>query len=130
MSEMAVSYFFGFAAGGFVLMAAIGVQALVAVFSSIPLAKRRYRENPLFDLKRARQRIVKVTLLTLTIVATATVLVLRFASASARLGFLFGMILAFALSMNRMTPNNAQNQSSFEEAYADCYPSSSGGNGK
>ena len=39
-------YFFGAAAGGFIVMACVGVQALVALFSSIPLAKRRRRENP------------------------------------------------------------------------------------
>ena len=33
---MNIPYFFGAAAGGFVLMAAVGIQALVALFSSIP----------------------------------------------------------------------------------------------
>ena len=50
-------YFFGAAAGGFIVMACIGIQALVALFSSIPLAKRRHRENHAFDLKRARRRL-------------------------------------------------------------------------
>ena len=39
-------------------------------------------------------------------------------------GILFGMILAFVLSIKRMTPNNEMNQRNFEEAYVDCYPPS------
>ena len=61
-------YFFGAAAGGFIVMACIGIQALVALFSSIPLAKRRHRENPAFDLKKARSRIIMVTLMVLILV--------------------------------------------------------------
>ena len=119
-----VSYFFGAAAGGFVLMAAVGIQALVALFSSIPLAKRRHRENSGFDLKRAYRRIVQVTLIVLILVGVITALVIRFTPISATAGYLFGMILAFVLSIKRMTPNNEMNQRNFEEAYVDCYPPS------
>ena len=121
---MAISYFLGAAAGGFVLMAAIGIQALVALFSSIPLARRRKKECPGFDLKRAYRRIVQVTILVSVIVIVITALVIRFASTAPAVGYLFGMILAFVMSWKRMSPNNAQNQTGFEEAYADCYPPS------
>ena len=121
---MSIPYFFGAASGGFVLMAAIGIQALVALFSSIPLAKRRRQECPEFDLKKAYRRIVQVTLLVTILVSVITVLVIVFAPISATLGYLFGMILAFVMSVKRMSPNNEQNQKSFAVAYADCYPPS------
>lgn len=54
---MSSPYFFGAAVGGFLLMTAVGVPALVALCSSIPLAKRRKTETPGFDLKRAYHRI-------------------------------------------------------------------------
>lgn len=119
---MSIPYFFAAAAGGFVLMAAVGIQALVALFSSIPLAKRRKTEYPDFDLKRANRRILQVTLLTTLLVVVTTVLVICYAPAAPTLGYLFGMILAFVMSLQRMSPNNEQNQRTFEEAYADCYP--------
>lgn len=121
---MEISYFFGAAAGGFVLMAAVGIQALVALFSSIPLAKRRKTEDPAFDLKRARRRIIQVTVLVAVLVTVVTALVIHFTSTVPTIGYLFGMILAFVLSIKRMTPNNEQNQKAFAEAYADCYPPS------
>ena len=121
---MSIPYFFGAAAGGFVLMAAIGIQALVALFSSIPLAKRRHRENPDFNLKKAYRRVIQVTVLVAILVGVITALVVAFAPISATVGYLFGMILAFVMSIKRMSPNNATNQKSFQEAYADCYPPS------
>lgn len=121
---MEISYFFGAAAGGFVLMAAIGIQALVALFSSIPLAKRRHREHPEFNLGRAYRRIVLVSVLVILLVVVITALVIHFTSIAPTLGYLTGMILAFVMSIKRMSPNNAQNQKGFEEAYADCYPPS------
>ncbi len=123
---MNIPYFFGAAAGGFVVMAAIGIQALVALFSSVPLAKRRYRENPAFDLKRAHRRILLVSVTVIVLVALITVLVIHFTPIAATAGYLFGMILAFVLSIKRMTPNNEQNQANFDEAYADCYPPADG----
>lgn len=121
---MSIPFFFGAAACGFVLMAAIGIQALVALFSSIPLAKRRHQENPAFNLKKAYRRILQVTLLVVLLVAVITVLMIHFAPITATSGYLFGMILAFIMSIRRMSPNNEQNQKSFSEAYADCYPPS------
>lgn len=121
---MSIPYFFGAAAGGFVLMAAIGIQALVALFSSIPLAKRRHVENPEFNLKKAYRRITQVTILVTILVGVITALVIAFAPTSAMTGYLFGMILALVMSFKRMSPNDEKNQSSFAEAYADCYPPS------
>lgn len=115
-------YFFGAAGGGFIVMACVGVQALVALFSSIPLAKRRHRENPQFDLGKAYRRIVMVTLLSVLLVGVISALVIHFTSTATTVGYLFGMIVAFVCCLQRMTPNNEQNQKNFEEAYEDCYP--------
>ncbi|MEG2176697.1 MAG: hypothetical protein RRY97_07450 [Oscillibacter sp.] len=121
---MGIPYFFGAAAGGFVLMAAVGIQALVALFSSIPLAKRRKKENDAFDLKRAYRRIVQVSFLVVLVCGVVTALVVHFAPIYATAGYLMGMILAFVLSIKRMSPNDATNQKNFETSYTDCYPPS------
>lgn len=121
---MEISYFFGAAAGGFVLMAAIGIQALVALFSSIPLAKRRKTECDAFDLKRAHRRMIQVSVLVFILLGVITALVVHFAPMYATAGYLLGMILAFVLSLKRMSPNNEMNQANFETSYADCYPAS------
>ena len=121
---MAISYFFGFAAGGFVLMAAVGIQALVALFSSVPLTRRHQKECPEFNTKRAYRRIVQVTVLTCLVVGAASALVVQFTSAASILGYLFGMVLAFVLNIRRMSPTNETNRKNYEESYADCYPPS------
>ena len=115
-------YFFGAAAGGFIVMACVGIQALVTLFSSIPLAKRRHRENPEFDLGKAYRRIVMVTILVALLVGVISALVIHFTSTAPTVGYLFGMIVAFLCYLQRMTPNNELNQKNFDEAYADCYP--------
>jgi hypothetical protein len=119
---MSFSYFFGAAAGGFVLLAAIGIQALVALFSSVPLTRRHKEEHPEFNARKAYHRIALVTVITLAVIVTVTVLVLRYAPTSASFGYLFGMIIAFLCSIKRMSPNNEQNQKNYEESYVDCYP--------
>ena len=119
---MDIPYFFAAAAGGFVLMAAVGVQALVAIFSSLPLARRRKKENPDFDFSRAFRRIIKVAVIIAVLVVLVTALVIHFAPIAPTIGYLFGMILAFVMCIKRMTPNNEQNRKNFEDAYADCYP--------
>lgn len=121
--HMELSYFFGAAAGGFLLMAAVGIQALIALFSSIPLAKRRKKECPGFDLQRAFRRITVTSMSTVVLVVAITIAVIHFTSMAPTAGYLFGMILGFVLSIKRMTPNNAENQKRFESIYADCYPS-------
>ena len=113
---MSSPYFFGAAVGGFLLMTAVGVPALVALCSSIPLAKRRKTETPGFDLRRAYRRITHLVVL-------VTVLVIRFTTDAPTLGYLFGLILAFVPRIKEMTPNNQKNQKKFEHVYADCYPS-------
>lgn len=121
--HMELSYFFGAAAGGFLLMAAVGIQALIALFSSIPLAKRRKKECPGFDLQRAFRRITVTSVSAVVLVVAITIAVIHFTSMAPTAGYLFGMILGFVLSIKRMTPNNAENQKRFESIYADCYPS-------
>ena len=110
------------AVGGFALMAVVGIQALIALLSSVPLAKRRYRKNPEFNLGRAYHRIFRIIVLSVGGIAIGTALVLHFAPTSGRIGYLFGMILSFVLSIRRMSPNNAQNQEMFSKMYADCEP--------
>ena len=120
---MSIPYFFGAAAGGFFLMTAVGVPALVALCSSIPLAKRRKTETPGFDLKRAYRRITHLVVLAAILMILVTVLVIRFTADVSTLGYLLGLILAFVPRIKEMTPNNQKNQENFERIYADCYPS-------
>ena len=47
------------AALGFCMMSLFGVQALVAVCSSIPLANRRKKQEPDFDLSMALRRVAR-----------------------------------------------------------------------
>lgn len=119
---MEIAYFLGAAACGFVLMAAVGIQALIALFSSIPLAKRRKKECPGFDLQRAFRRITVFSVTAIVLVVVLTIAVVRFTSMAPTAGYLFGMILCFVLGLKRMTPNNAENQTRFEASFADCYP--------
>ena len=118
---MSSPYFFGAAVGGFLLMTAVGVPALVALCSSIPLAKRRKTETPGFDLKRAYRRITHLVVLAAVVMVLVTVI--RFTTDAPTLGYLFGLILAFVPRIKEMTPNNQKNQKKFEHVYADCYPS-------
>ena len=83
---MAILYFFGAAAGGFVLMSAGGIQALVAFFSFLPLARRRKKECPDFDLKRAYRRMTRLVIFTVLFITVITILVIRFASVAPTLG--------------------------------------------
>lgn len=119
---MEIAYFLGAAAGGFVLMAAVGIQALIALFSSIPLAKRRKKECPGFNLQRAFRRITVISAAAAVLVVAITIAVVCFTSIAPTAGYLFGMILGFVLSIKRMTPNNAENRKRFEASFADCYP--------
>lgn len=119
-----ISFFFAAAAGGFILMAAVGVQAAVALFSSIPLTRRHKEACPGFNAKLAFLRVAQVSSLTLILCAVITALILHFGSAPVILGYGLGFTLAFLMSMKRMSPNNEQNQKSYEESYADCYPPS------
>ena len=120
---MSSPYFFGAAVGGFLLMTAVGVPALVALCSSIPLAKRRKTETPGFDLKRAYRRITHLVVLAAILMILVTVLVIRFTADVTTLGYLLGLILAFVPRIKELTPNYQQNQENFERIYADCYPS-------
>lgn len=121
---MPIAYFFGFAAGGFVLMAAVGIQALVALFSSIPLTRRHVKDCPEFNTQRAYHRIIQVTVISCLLVGVASILIVHFAAPLSILGYLFGMVLAFVFNIRRMTPNNELNRKNYEESYTDCYPPS------
>ena len=76
---MDISYFFGAAAGGFVLMAAITIQALVAICCSIPLAKQAKKEHEEFQLIKACQRAIRVALIVSVVTVIATLFVHTFA---------------------------------------------------
>ena len=85
------------AVAGFLIMSVFGVQALVALCSSVSLARRRKHQVPAFDL-------------------------IWLTAAPGTFGYLFGMILSFLKNLNRMTPNDRRNQRRFEKMFADCYP--------
>jgi len=121
---MFVAYFFCAAAGGFILLATVGIQALVALFSSIPLTRRRKAENPEFDDRRAYRRIAQVTVLVTALMVVITALLFYFASLSVKLGYLLGLASAFFCCLKRLSPNNELNRKNYAEAYADCAPPS------
>lgn len=119
-----IPWFFGAAALGFILMAAFGIQAAVALFSSIPLIRRCQQECNEFNARRAYRRIAQVASLTIFFCILVTALVIHFGSTAVICGYGVGFLLAFVLSVKRMTPNNDQNRKNFETSYADCYPPS------
>ena len=98
------------AVAGFLIMSIFGVQALVALCSSISLARRRKHQVPAFDLALALRRIAWRTVIGFLGVAVISALMI------------FGMILSFLKNLNRMTPNDRKNQRRFEKMFADCYP--------
>lgn len=112
----------GAVAGGFLFMSLVSMQALVALFSSIPLAKRRHLEVPAFDLRRAYRRILLVTVLAVVLTVLVTVLAVVLLPLPAVGGYLLGMILGFVCSIRRMSPNNEKNQRAFARFYRDCLP--------
>ena len=123
MDVFSIALRFLFAAAvGFLIMSVFGIQALVALCSSISLARRRKQQVPDFDLSLALRRIVRHTVIGFLCVAVISVLVIRLTASAATFGYLFGMILAFLKSLNRMTPNNRRNQRRLEKMFADCYP--------
>ena len=117
---MKLSFFLGAIAGGFLFMSLVSMQALVSLFSSIPLAKRRHLENPAFDLHRAFRRILLITVLAAVMTVLATVLAVVLLPLPAVGGYLLGMILGFLCSIRRLNPNNEKNQRAFIRFYGDC----------
>ena len=101
------------AVAGFLIMSIFGVQALVALCSSISLA---------FDLALALRRIAWRTVIGFLGVAVISALMIWLTAAPGTFGYLFGMILSFLKNLNRMTPNDRKNQRRFEKMFADCYP--------
>ena len=111
------------AAGGFAVMSLFGIQALVSVCSSIPLAHRRKKQEPDFDLSMALGRIVRHAVIGFLCMAVISFLVIWLTAAPGTFGYLLGAILSFLKNLNRMTPNSRRNQRRFEKLFADCYPS-------
>ena len=110
------------AALGFCMMSLFGVQALVAVCSSIPLANRRKKQEPDFDLSMALRRIARYAVIGFLCMAVISSLVIWLTAAPGTFGYLLGAILSFLRNLDRMTPNNRRNQRRFEKLFADCYP--------
>lgn len=98
------------------------LHALIALLSSLPLARAHHHSNPAFDLRRAYRRIIRTFWMSLLSMILATVLVIHLTPFLVTVGYFFGMILALLRSFRRMTPNNEQNQAAFASRYADCYP--------
>ena len=114
--------FFAAAVVGFFIMSAFGIQALVDLCSSIPLARRRKKQEPDFDLSMALRRIARRAVIGFLGVAVITILVVWLTSILGTFGYLLGMIMSFLRNLNRMTPNNRRNQRRFDRTFADCYP--------
>ena len=114
--------FFAAAVVGFFIMSAFGIQALVDLCSSIPLARRRKKQEPDFDLSMALRRIARRAVIGFFGVAVITILVVWLTSILGTFGYLLGMIMSFLRNLNRMTPNNRRNQRRFDRTFADCYP--------
>ena len=114
--------FIGAVIGGCLVMHVTGVQILISLLSSAPLAKRRHRKNPGFDLKKANRRILRISLIGFVLLLLVSAIVMRFVSVISTMGYLIGLILSLVCSIRRMTPNNRKNQRSFEHIYSDCYP--------
>lgn len=110
------------AVAGFLIMSIFGVQALVALCSSISLARRRKHQVPAFDLALALRRIAWRTVIGFLGVAVISALMIWLTAAPGTFGYLFGMILSFLKNLNRITPNDRKNQRRFEKMFADCYP--------
>ena len=117
------------AVAGFLIMSIFGVQALVALCSSISLARRRKHQVPAFDLALALRRIAWRTVIGFLGVAVISALMIWLTAAPGTFGYLFGMFLSFLKNLNRMTPNDRKNQlilcvmkRRFEKMFADCYP--------
>ena len=110
------------AVAGFLIMSIFGVQALVALCSSISLARRRKHQVPAFDLALALRRIAWRTVIGFLGVAVISALMIWLTAAPGTFGYLFGMILSFLKNLNRMTPNDRKNQRRLEKMFADCYP--------
>ena len=103
------------AVAGFLIMSIFGVQALVALCSSISLARRRKHQVPAFDLALALRRIAWRTVIGFLGVAVISALMIWLTAAPGTFGYLFGMILSFLKNLNRMTPNDRKNQRRFEK---------------
>lgn len=122
MTIETIAAFLSFVAVGFVLMATVGIQALVAMFSSVPLTRRHVKECPNFNAQRAYHRIKLVITVACILVCVSAALVVLFAPTASVLGFLLGLVLAFGAEIKRMCPDNERNRKSYESLYADCYP--------
>ena len=109
------------AAVGFAVMSLFGIRALVAVCSSVPLARRRKKEFPAFDLTLAFRRILRQAVVGILGVSALTALAIWLLSFPNIFGYLLGMIVSFLQNLNRMTPNSRRNQRRFERIFADCY---------
>ena len=118
---LAVLHFLAAAILGFAVMSIFGVQSLVAVCSSIPLAKRRSRKSPEFNLSLAMRKIVRHVLIGVLALAVISVAAIWLTDTPGTFGYLLGMILAFLAGLGRMTPNSPRNQRRFEKVFADCY---------
>ena len=114
--------FFAAAVVGFFIMSAFGIQALVDLCSSIPLARRRKKQEPDFDLSMALGRIARYVVTGFLCMAVISPLVIWLTAAPGTFGYLLGAILSFLRNLDRMTPNNRRNQRRFEKLFADCYP--------
>lgn len=116
-----ISYFFIAAAVGFVVMAAITIQALEALLTTPILIRKAYEADPDFRVEAARRRSRQVAIIVLLPSLIICVLVTAFLSGSLLWGYWFGFVVALVVSYQRFQPNREENQEKFKQSYIDCF---------
>lgn len=117
----AISYFFIAAAAGFVVMAAITVQAIEALFTTPALIRQAFAQDPAFQVETARRRSRQVAIILTLPSVIICVVVTALVSGALLWGYWFGFAVALLASYQRFQPNRIENQEKFKQSYMDCY---------
>lgn len=118
---MNITYFFAAAAIGFVLMAAVAIQAIEALVTTRTLIAKAQEEDPDFRANVAKSRVRQICILLLGATFIICGLVITFANASIVYGFMAGFVFALPCSYQRLQANRPENQEKFRKLYFDCY---------
>lgn len=119
-----ISYFFIAAAGGFVVMASVTIQALRTLCVAFPLIAATKASDPNFLAKVASNRAKTVVALPVVFTVIVSALLHTFASGMILYGYWFGMALALLLSRKELSPKSDANAERFQRLYGDCYANS------
>ncbi len=116
-----ISYFFIAAAVGFVVMAAIFVQAIEALFITPLHIQKAFAKDPDFQVATARLRSRQVAILLTIPSIIICAIVSIFLSGSLLWGYWFGFVVALLASYQRFQPSREENQEKFKQSYIDCF---------